>query len=319
MLVANALSCFYSGQGKTRIVMLVDMVSVVVNIVLDYLWIFGHAGFPAAGIAGAAWATCVAVAVKLAVYLLLLLRARNRRVYGSWDWAFHWPLCRRLLKFGGPAGLQMLLEVAGFTVFVFLVGSLGVEQLAATNLAFNVSSLAFMPVFGLATAVSILVGQQLGRDAPDLAARGTWIGLALGIWYMAVVSALYVLLPDLFLFGFFSAETATRHGQVRAIAVVLLRYVAAYNLFDAMNMVFMSAIKGAGDTRFIFGASWIMAVLLAVGTWVAMKFLGAGLHGCWTLVTVWICLLGVIYGARFMQGKWRSMRVIDTVRVAGPT
>ena len=146
MLVSQAFSCFYSGQGKTRIVMLVDMGSVLLNIVLDYLWIFGHAGFPAAGIAGAAWATFVAIVAKVVVYLALLARAGNRRKYGALDWAFDWPLCRRLLKFGGPAGLQMLLEVAGFTVFVFLVGSLGIQELAATNLAFNVSSLAFMPV-----------------------------------------------------------------------------------------------------------------------------------------------------------------------------
>jgi MATE family multidrug resistance protein len=96
------------------------------------------------------------------------------------------------------------------------------------------------------------------------------------------------------------------------MAVVLLRYVAAYNLFDALNMVFMSAIKGAGDTRFVFGTSLIMAIVLALGTWVAMEHFGARLHGCWILVTVWICVLGVTYGLRFVQGRWRSMRVIDT-------
>ncbi len=313
MLVSQALSCFYSGQGKTRIVMLVDMESVLVNVVLDYLWIFGHAGFPAAGIAGGAWATFFAVLTKVVIYLALLARAENRRLYGALDWAFRRPLCRRLLTFGGPAGLQMLLEVAGFTVFVFLVGSLGVQELAATNLAFNISSLAFMPVWGLATAVSILVGQQLGRDDPDLAARATWTSLRLAIVYMAAVSALYVLLPDLFLFGFFARDTTTGHDTVRAIAVVLLRYVAAYNLFDALNMVFVSAIKGAGDTRFVFVTSLVMAVILALGTWMAITRFDAGLHTCWVLITVWIWLLGVVYLLRFMQGRWRSMRVIDTV------
>lgn len=316
MLVSSGFSCFYSGRGKTRVVMLVDMASVLLNIVLDYLWIFGHAGFPAAGIAGAAWATLVAIVAKVVIYVLLLARIENRRVLGSLDWAFDWPLCRRLLKFGGPAGMQMLLEVAGFTAFVFLVGSLGVEQLAATNLAFNVSSLAFMPVWGLATAASILVGQQLGHNAPDLAARGTWTCLWWALLYMAFVSTLYVLVPDLFLFGFFAGETSVSSAQVRSMAVVLLRYVAAYNLFDALNMVFMSAIKGAGDTRFVFGTSLIMAILLALGTWVAMEHFGARLHGCWILVTVWICLLGVLYGLRFLQGRWRSMRVIDTAATA---
>jgi len=317
MLVSNAIACFYSGQGRTGVVMVVDMVAVVTNIVLDYLWIFGHAGFPAAGIAGGAWATFVAIVVKLVIYLVLMAGVTNRRRFGSLDWAFDWTLCRRLLTFGGPSGLQMLLEVAGFTVFVFLVGSLGVDELAATNLAFNVSSLAFMPVFGLATAASILVGQELGRDAPDLAARSTWTCLWMATLYMAVVSTLYVVLPDLFLFGFFTAEAEVSHEQIRAISVVLLRYVAAYNLFDALNMVFVSAIKGAGDTRFVFATSLVMAVALAIGTWLALDYFDAGLHGCWTLVTVWIWALGSVYCLRFLQGKWRSMRVIDTFEGTG--
>ena len=177
--------------------------------------------------------------------------------------------CRRLLKFGGPAGLQLLLEVAGFTIFVFLVGSLGVDELAATNLAFNVSSVAFMPVFGLSTAVSILVGQYLGRNDPDLAARGTWTSLWLASGYMFVVSAMYLLIPDLFLFGFFTGEPTQSGEKVRSIAIVLLRYVAAYNLFDALNMVFVNAVKGAGDTRFVFLTSFWMAIALGVCTWVA--------------------------------------------------
>ena len=207
--------------------------------------------------------------------------------------------------------MQTLLEVAGFTAFVFLVGRLGGKELTATNLAFNVSSLAFMPVFGLGMAASILVGQQLGRDSPDLAARGTWTTVWLAMSYMTLVSTLYVVVPDLFLFGFFANEAGQRNGDVRAVAVVLLRYVAAYNLFDALNMVFVGAIKGAGDTRFVFGVSLIMAVLLAAGTWIAVSVFQAGLHGCWTLVTVWIWLLGIIYGARFLQGRWRGMRVIE--------
>lgn len=311
MLVSYALSSFFSGQGKTWVVMLVDGWSVLLNIVLDYVWIFGHAGFPAAGIAGGGWATVVAVAAKVPIYLILLARSPNRSTCASWRLGFRWRLFKRLLIFGGPAGLQMLLDIAGFTAFVFLVGRLGGMELTATNLAFNVSSLAFMPVYGLGLAASILVGQQLGRDSPDLAARGTWTTVWLAMSYMTLVSTLYVVVPDLFLFGFFAHEAGQRNGEVRAIAVVLLRYVAAYNLFDALNMVFVGAIKGAGDTRFIFGVSLIMAVLLAAGTWIAVSVFGAGLHGCWTLVTVWIWLLGVIYCVRFLRGRWRGMRVIE--------
>jgi MATE family multidrug resistance protein len=317
MLVSYALSAFYSGQGKTRIVMAVDMVAVLLNIVLDYLWIFGHGGFPAGGIAGGAWATVVAITAKVVIFLVLLALPWNRTTYGSLDWRWNGHLLARLWKFGGPAGLQMLLEVAGFTAFVFLVGSLGTSELTATNLAFNISSLAFMPVFGLSTAASIVVGQQLGRDEPDLAARGTWTCLWLALGYMGLVSLLYVAVPDLFLVGFFASGETGNGEEIRRIAIVLLRYVAAYNLFDALNMVFVSAIKGAGDTKFVFGTSLVMAIVLAAGTYLALRVYGAGLHGCWVLVTAWIWLLGVIYLARFLHGAWRTMRVIEPVPQAG--
>ncbi len=311
MLISHAFSAFYSGQGRTWVVMVIDCLTALANIALDYVWIFGKAGFAPSGIEGAAWATVVALWARVLVYVALLLARKNRVEFGSMRMAVDWSLMKRLVNYGGPSGLQMFLEIVGFTAFVFLVGSLGDTELAATNLAFNVSSLAFMPVFGLGTAASIIVGQQLGRNDPDLAARGTWTTMWLAAAYMSLVSLLYVAVPDLFLYGFFASEGVQGAEETRAIAVVLLRYVAAYNLFDALNLVFVSAIKGAGDTRFVFAVSLVMAILLAAGTWVGMTVFDAGLHGCWALVTAWISLLGMIYLARFLHGRWRTMRVID--------
>jgi MATE family multidrug resistance protein len=312
MLISYAFSAFYSGQGRTSVVMVIDCFAALANIVLDYLWIFGHGGFAAYGIEGAAWATVVALWARVLVYVVLLVARRNRVEFGSMRMAINGGMMKRLISYGGPSGLQMFLEIIGFTAFVFLVGSLGDTELAATNLAFNVSSLAFMPVFGLGTAASIIVGQQLGRNDPDLAARGTWTTMCLAVAYMLLVSLLYVAVPDLFLYGFFASEGVQGAEETRAIAVVLLRYVAAYNLFDALNLVFVSAIKGAGDTRFVFAVSLAMAIVLAAGTWVGLAVFDVGLHGCWALVTVWISLLGLIYLARFLNGRWRTMRVIET-------
>jgi MATE family multidrug resistance protein len=122
---------------------------------------------------------------------------------------------------------------------------------------------------------------------------------------------LYVTVPDLFLFGFFAQNQTDTSPQIRTLAVILLRYVAAYNTFDALNIVFASAVKGAGDTHFVFSVSLTMAILLAAGTWVGMTWLGFTLHHCWTFVTLWVSLLGCMYLLRFRQGKWRTMRVID--------
>ena len=315
LLIAAALSSFYSGRGKTWVVMLVDGGVTVVNVILDYLWIFGHGGFSEMGIAGAAWATTVSLWLKVAIYLLLVLQREHRDTYQmAGGMRFDRALFGRLFYFGGPSGVQMLLDVAGFTVFIMLVAHLGENEATATTLAFSISSVAFMPIWGFSIGLGVLVGQHLGEDRDDLAERSTWTSLQISMGYMAVVSILYILVPSAFLEPFYSGgngDPATETA-VRAMATNLLCFVAAYNLCDAMFMIFVGAVKGAGDTRFILWVSCAMGILLAGSSWLLIEVLHVGIYGCWLLVTSWVCGMGVIFLFRFLQGKWRSMRVIET-------
>lgn len=314
MLAGQALSGFYSGRGQTGVVMVVDSAFAAANLGLDWLWIFEHEslGLPGYGIEGAAWATVTALWLKLVAYGVLVTLPRFRHRYGTLRVGFNAALARRLLRFGGPSGLQMLLDVAGFAVFTLLCGRLQGVAFEATTMAFNISSLAFMPVWGMSLAASILVGQHLGENRDDLAARAAWTTFGLALCYMACVSTLYVLAPDLFLYGFFArgGGAVDRSAPVYQLAVTLLRFVAAYNLFDAAVMVFAGAIKGAGDTRFVLRVSVVMAVLLAGLSWVSVEVLRS-VYACWAAITAWVWVVGVVFFLRFRGGKWRSMRVIE--------
>lgn len=314
MLVTQAFSAFYSGRGETWVVMLIDGFIALVNVALDYAWIFGTLGFPAMGIAGAAWATVAALWLKVIVYLVLLMQRKHRQQYNTLSgMRFSRDLFGRLIYYGGPSGLQMILEVLGFTVFVVLVGRIGALETEATTMAFSISSFAFMPVWGFGMATSVLVGQHLGEDRDDLAVRATWTTLTIALTYIALLSLLFVLTPDLFLGVFFAHNTAVAAEQVavRAMAEILLRFVAAYCLFDTLAMIFVSAIKGAGDTRFVLYVSLVMASLLAVLSWLTVEVWHAGVYACWSIITVWVWAMGLIYWLRFRQGSWRSMRVIE--------
>ncbi|MGL4512547.1 MAG: MATE family efflux transporter [Lacipirellulaceae bacterium] len=317
MLVSQSLASFYSGRGLTLVVMVVDAFYALLNVLLDYWWIFGlEVGgaqvFPAAGIAGAAWATVVALWLKTLTYGVLVTLPRNRRDFATGALRLQPKRLTRMLYFGGPSGVQMLVEVLGFTAFIFLVGALGAVENEATTMAFSVSTLAFMPVWGLSMAASILVGQHLGENRDHAAARATWTTLYVALAYMAVVSSLYVLTPWMFLDGFFKPEQPSENdAAIRAAAVLLLQFVAAYNLLDATQMVFVHAVKGAGDTRFVLVVSTVAAAVLSLACWVAIEWFGAGLYACWALVVLWVWALGVAYAWRFLGGKWRSMRVIE--------
>jgi len=311
-VIAAAISSFFSGRGETRVVMFVDTFAASINVLLDYAWIFGRWGFPEGGMAGAAWATVVALWIRVLVYALLILRPVYRHRYQILAGCrFDRLLWRRLLRFGGPNGLQFLVEVAAFTLFLLLVGHLGRDAAAATTLAFNVNGLAFVPMIGLGLAVSTLVGQYLGRNRADLAARATWNSFGMAASYMGVLSLLYVLVPDWFLEGHAAGADPSQLGRLRATTVVLLYFVAAYSLFDAMNLVFVGAIKGAGDTRFVLWANTLLAPVPLLAGWFGIVYLGWGLLWCWLLLTFWACSLGVTFLARFLHGRWRTMRVIE--------
>ena len=317
-IVAGAFSSFFTGRGSTRVVMAVDMTAAVLNVALDYALVFGNWGAPQLGIAGAAWGTVAAQWFRVLLYWRLMELARYRETYQiragcRWDKE----LLARLLRFGSPNGLQFLVEIAAFTTFLMLVGRLGKEALASTTLAFNVNSVAFVPMLGMGIAVSTMVGQQLGKNSPDLAARATWTALAMAVFYMGTLSVMYVVVPDWFMLGHAAGMDAERFAGLRDTTVVLLRFVAAYCLFDALVVVFVSAIKGAGDTRFVLLAQLVVAPPPVLAAWAGIEMLGFGLIWCWFVLTIWVWALGVIYCARFLQGRWRTMRVIEAGMLLG--
>lgn len=312
MLISAAFATFFTGRGETRVVMMVDCSAVGLNLLLDYAWIFGRWGFPAMGIEGAAWATVVAQWVKVLVYWRLMMRPNNRGKYQLVAGRrFNAALMRRIFRYGGPNGLQLLVEVSAFSLFILLVGRLGVEAMTATTLAFNVNSVAFIPMMGLGIAVTTMVGQQLGRDRPDMAARATWTAFRMALLYMGTMAAFYLLVPDLFLLGHAAGVSAREFADLRNVTVVLLRFVAVYCLFDAAWIIFTGAIKGAGDTRFILITTVLVSPLPVLAGWIGITCFGWGLIWCWIVLTSWIASLGLVYLSRFLQGRWRSMRVIE--------
>jgi MATE family multidrug resistance protein len=314
MVCAVGLSTFFSGRGKTNTVMFVDSAAALLNVILDYAWIFGKLGCTEMGIAGAGYATSTCQWTRVVIYLFLFLRhARKHDPYGIQSGrSLSWPLLGRLFRFGGPEGIRLFVEVGAFSGFLMLIGSLGTLEMTASTLAFNINSVAFVPLLGLGTAVSTLVGQQLGRNRPDMARRATRNSLVFAVVYTLVTGIFYTTLPDLMLIGHAIGTSPEEFAEVRSLTIVLLRYVAVYCLFDACVVVFSSALKGAGDTRFVLLVTLIFSPAFITAAWLGRSMLGWRIHGCWLVLTTWICILGIVYAVRYRLGAWQKMRVIDT-------
>lgn len=313
VIASSAIAGFFSGRGKAWPIMWINVLATALNIILDYVLIFGKWGLPELGMKGAAIATVFSACFSFAIYLVLFLRSTHKRPYYTLrGWMFERPLFLRLMYFGFPSGVQFFLEMAGFTAFILLIGRLGTMELAATNIALNINNLAFMPMIGFGMAVSVLVGQHLGKDRPDLAQRSVYSSFHLTFLYMASVAAAYIFVPNIFIDPFASQADPASFLAIRKTTLVLLRFVAIYSLFDALNIVFASAIKGAGDTRFVmFMIVVVSSLALVVPSYIALVLLQAGIYTAWTIASIYISILGLVFLFRFLGGKWKFMRVIE--------
>lgn len=313
VVISNVISSFFSGLGRPWVIFWINFGATAINIVFDYLLIFGKMGLPEMGIAGAAWATVAAVIFSAIVFALMMAMPHYARTYGTLrNWRFDRDLFSRLLRFGTPNGMQTFLEVLAFTIFIIITGKIGTEAMAATTLAFNINSLAYTPMLGMMTAVTALVGQSLGRDRPALAERLTWSALHICLAFYGIIGLGYVIMPGIFLRPFLWKAQSEAFYQISQIARVLLRFVALYAILDAVNMICSAAVKGAGDTRYVavttIRLSWLLMVLPSAAAW---YFFGASIYWLWIFFTIYVMGLGIAFWRRFVHGPWREMRVIE--------
>ena len=315
-LVSNAFGCFFSGRQKTDVVMCVTLISVVINVVLDYGLIFGNWGLPEMGIRGAALATLLARSSDILIYTFLLRRDVVTNMYPFRStWKPNPTLLKKYLRYGLPSGLHYFMDNSGFLVFLLIVGSLSRDAMAATNLAFSINSLIFIPLLGFGTAVQTLVGHHIGAGLQCAAVRTTWNAIRMGVVWTGGAAILLVFFPEVSLrpYLFFEQVTDVTADSVKSVlpmAATLLTFVAVYSIFDAMAVVFSSALRGAGDTLFpmliTMCSSWFVMTLPA---WLIVRSEGATIQKLWMTCTAHILLMGTVMMFRFLSGKWKSIRI----------
>lgn len=313
-LMHDAMSCFFSGRGMTRTIMIINLAGMALNIPLDYALINGVWGCPELGIAGAALATIASHAFMLILFIMSVFTRQNEKVFAvRTKRAFEPDLFWRLLKFGAPSGIQFFVDIFAFSFFLLVIGRLGRNEVAATNIAFAMNSMAFMPMIGFSITVSTLMGQAMGRGQPEHGITATRTALLLTLIYMWSVSLLFFLAPGMLCDMFASSrQDPAEFADIRASAVNLIRFVACYSLLDALAVIYSGALKGAGDTRFI---GWITALfsitVMAVPVYVAIVVFDSGLYTAWTFATIYVCFMALAFFLRFRHGHWKNIRVIE--------
>jgi MATE family multidrug resistance protein len=310
----EAIGNWYAGLGNTRLPMLVNFGAMVMNIALNWVFIHGNLGAPALGVAGAALASAVTSWLAFALLMTLFLRRHGSKAQGA-----RGPLSRielvRMLRFGLPNGFNWFLEFAAFTFFInVIVSSLGTTAVAALMAVMQVNSISFMPAFGLASAGAILVGNAIGRGAPDevpTIVRRT--GTVAAIW-QCCVGLVYAAFPAAVM-GLFASDTVSSDALV-ALGTSMLLISTAWQLFDAFAITISEALRAAGDTAWCMWArvvlAWVLFVPLAA--W-AVLVVRVGPTGAIATFVVYLAALAGILWWRFRGGAWRRIDLTGTAGV----
>ena len=317
VFVQMAASAYFTGRGRTRLVFWVNVLGNLLNIALDPVLIFGLFGAPRLGIAGAAYATVAATAVQCVALFAFAHRGapEAHRVAAVSDTL---AVAARVLRFGVPSGGYSVLNILSFTIFVFVTGRVGDVEFAASNACFTVNYLLFAPMEGFALGAQTLVGQARGRgdDAEAFAAARRTI--LLGVGFVSMMAA-FVLAFHSPILELFAPPDASDRAQFMSLGFTLFLFMETWMLFDAMDVILSGALKGAGDSRFVFWwmlvASfllWMPLVALAAKFWNTMPAL-------WGTMVVYVVVISIGSLVRWKRGRWRAIKLIDSSGQKGGT
>ena len=307
-----ALTSFFQGIGRPRVAMVVALVANAVNALLDYALVFGLMGLPALGVGGAALATTISSYLQSALLLAVFLsRTVHARFRTRAAWRPDLTRLRRLLRIGLPAGLSFMLDVASWTIFTnVLIGRLGRDVLAANNITHQIIGLSFMPAIGINKGITVLVGQYIGKRDIRGAKRCVHVGIALAMAYMAFMGLCFVAFRGSIIRVFLKDPSAFPQIVVAGRRMLIL--AAIFQAFDAVGIVAMGALRGAGDTRF----PAIVAVALSWGLLLPLGYVltypaGLGYIGAWTAAAVHIAAFGAVMFWRFASEAWRKIDIFQ--------
>ena len=295
------LRFFSEGAGYTRPTMYVGVLGIVLNVPLNYVLMFGKLGFEPMGAVGCGWATAIvfwAQCVALAIHI-----ARRKR-YESFELfrQFSRPSLREiggLLRVGVPIGITIFFEASLFVSTALLIGTLGALPIAAHQVAINFASMAFMVPLGMAGAITVRVGNALGRGDPAGARLAGLVGIGLAVAFGLFSAAVMVAFPE------WIARIYTSEREVIELAAALLLYAAVFQLSDCLQVSAAGALRGLKDTRIpmLYSVMSYWAVGLSLGVWLTfVRDWGAA--GMWVGIIAGLSVAAVLLGGRF----WRISR-----------
>ncbi len=301
LIILNAIfDSAFSAYGNVRTALYINIAVVLLNALLDYLLIFGHGGFDAMGVRGAAIASVIAEIFSFAVFLSIYLRGKT----------FYTPMVHfsrrllvRVLRVGLPAMAERLLSSTSYLIFTGMVLVLGTEIYAGFQIGFRIEGLAFMPGIAFAVTASILMGQGLGEKNPDKSHADVMLSLRYALAIMFTVSLAFMLIPEK-LGSIFTDDVGILH-----YASIYLVIVGVSQIPLGVHFVLYKALNGAGATRETFwintASMWLIRIIPAT----VAVYLFHSVTGVYLAMITDTFVKAILFWRLYHAGNWRRLKV----------
>lgn len=310
-LIRFALGSLYIGIGRTKIILLANVLALFVNIFANWILIFGKLGCPALGLDGAAIGTLLAAA---STAMVLVAGYRRIRRTPEWDLPvgefFQPDKFKKLIKYGVPQGVENILGTICFTIVVSSFHSYGTEVASAITIVYSWDGFSFQPLLGIQVGVTALVGQAMGQRNPKIAERSAISGFKTAIAF-AFFNALVFSLATATLVSVFAPEHGgLDYSVVRQHAIPMLRMAALYIVTDAILLVSVGALRGAGDTF------WSMCIHTGNNTIISAVILLCVYkfhmhpYNVWIILVILSIISALTLLTRYALGGWKKLQII---------
>ena len=297
-----ALRFLSEGIGYTKPMMVIQLIALGANVLGNWVFMFGRLGFPPMGAEGAGWATALVMWLQLALLLGYIFQHKRYRFIRITPLERRdWSRTRELLRLGTPIAVTLVAEVGMFAAVALLMGTLGVTEVAAHQVALNVAAMAFMIPLGISSATTVRVGHAIGEGRKFLVRFRGLVGIGFAASCMMLTASVLFLLPEQIV------AIYTRDAEVRALAVQLLFMAAMFQLSDGIQISANGALRGMKDTLFPMGVTlgvyWLMGLPLS---WYLGFVQEIGPQGLWMGLVAGLTLAAILLVWRFLLLSCRA-------------
>jgi putative MATE family efflux protein len=302
--IVLGFNALYIGNTMTRVLSLSTFVMATVNIILDYVLIFGHYGFPEMGISGAALATNIAEIVTFVFYLLWAIFSGDNKKYDL----FRFPrpvrdLQQRLLGISVPVMFQYFFSFSAWFVFFLIIEQIGETALAASNIARSIYMVLMIPVWGLSASINTMVSNIIGQGKTEMV-----IPLIKKVLFIGLISNVIIVQALIFIPWPLVSFYTENPGLIET-TIPLLRVISVALMAFAFGMIFFNGLSGTGKTLLALKIEIISITIYLLSTLFMATILKASVDVVWMVEIIYFSIMGLMAWIVLERGKWKEFKI----------